>query len=150
MNIEQAADTMTGSVPVIQPQLPQRLSGKIIQIDSGAALQEYGLLQSKHALQDCRIRFFLPFCHRPKCHRSCDIGGSLQILAATVQQKQSLRPKLRIRRFCRTVMNHRPVLSVRSNGLKAGTEIMLLLLPELLQLFRGGTLCDPLRSDMGL
>ena len=145
---EQIADAVTGAVVEIQTQLPQRRAGEQIQIDAGTARTEDRGGKIQVAAQDGGIVSAHGVGDRTERDGSCDVGGSLEVLSAGVQQEESLRTEFGIALRCCGVVDDGAVRAVCRDGIKTRLKIMPLFLPELLEPFGGADLGDRYSADV--
>ena len=81
MHIEQESDSVSRSVVVILPGLPQRAAREIVERHSGRSVLEPGGCQIQIAPQDPGVVFFFFVCQRTAGKCSRDVCRSFQVLS---------------------------------------------------------------------
>ena len=148
MDIPQISNPMAGPVIIIQPLPPKRLSCRIIQGQSRAAMQEPGIRQMQHTAD---YRSKMP-PHFPgdlsQRYRSGNIRGAFPVVSAGIRQEKSLGLQFHIRFRRGGIMGACRMLLIRADRPEAGSHIMLLHPPKFLQLCGSRHLRDAFLPDI--
>ena len=91
VDIQAEADAVAGAVVIVEALTPEHLPCREVQGDAGGALQEDHIAEAKHGLQyEGEV---LPLDLRDRSHRdgTGDVGGTLEVLSAGIEEVESLR-----------------------------------------------------------
>ena len=143
MDAGEIADTMTGTTPVIDAQLPQGTSGQNVQVDTPAAVQEDSVLKGKYTAADGGEVQLQGVRDLAQGDGTGDVGGTFIVLSAGVHQVEAAQLQVCIlARLC-SIMHHGGIGAVCTDGAEGRFNKAGLLLAEFLQLFFSKALGHP-------
>ena len=137
MNVQAEADAMAGAVVVVQALTPEHLARCKVQGDAGRALQEDHVAEAKHGLQ--HEGEVLPLDLRDRAHRdgTGDVGGTLEVLSAGIEEVEPLRLDYAEALRCRCIVWQCRIRTIGRNCREARLDIAVLLAAVALRQLRG-------------
>ena len=132
----QVAHPVSGTVFIVKPPPPQRLSGRIIKAESAAAMKELHISQTQHTHKHQGKMLLFLISHRPHGNGSGNVGGPFIILSAGINEVQppGLQRDAALR--CGGVMAHGSMCPICGYGCKAQANASLLVHAQLPKIIR--------------
>ena len=86
MHVEVGADTVTGSVPVVEALFPEKLASKGVESETGGSFREYGRVKGYNAFKNEGVGVAFHFCRLAEVHGSSRVGCAVQVLGTRVAE----------------------------------------------------------------
>ena len=127
VHVHEVADAVSGAVAVVAVCLPHRRAADGIQQRRGDAVREDGLCERDVRLEDEGVVVFLCGARCADGDDAGDVGGSVLVLAAGVDEEQAVAGDAAVVFFAGAVVRQGGVGVVTGDGAEAGADVVRLL-----------------------
>lgn len=86
MHVKVGADTVTGSVPVVEAFFPEKLASKGVESETGSPFGEYRRVKGYNAFKDESVGVAFHLCGLAEVHGSSRVGCAVQVLGTGVAE----------------------------------------------------------------